>query len=326
MKKLKNKIRNRLKLTLERTLPFNYHLKPKGVHSKGDSKSIQYTKVYEGYNNPLKIPQDLFNILSDYDKPDYNAVTTDYHLVEIEEGRVFAGNVATVAIISNENKLVGDVSFSYRDGDVVSPEKNNVFQQKYFTEPTYFDATVFSMLNGGGGASNYAHFLIDSLSRIHMLKMSGKFEEIDKFLAPSLRFDFQEDALKLLGITRDKIIEGDKYPHIKAKKLIASTAPRDTSVIIPEWVTTFHRDAFLKKEYIKDFDAPYIYIKRSDSGIRNVLNEAETEAMLSKYNFKFFELSKLSFIEKVSLFANAKLVVSVHGIGSSGLIRRNFYR
>ena len=118
------------------------------------------------------------------------------------------------------------------------------------------------------------------------MKKSGKFDEIDKFLVPSIRYDFQEDALKLLGITKDKIIEGDKVPHIKAKKLIASTAPRDTSVIIPAWVCEFYRESYLKADLLKDFEAPYIYIKRSDSGIRNVLNENEVEEMLSKYGFK----------------------------------------
>ncbi len=321
MKKLKNKIQNRLKLSLERTIPHNYNLKPIGVHkSKFSNNAVKYHLVLEKYDNPLLIPQELFDILSDYDKPDYSTVTTDYYVTEIEEGRVFAGNVATVAVISKENKLVGDMSFSYKDGDVVEAEKNNVFQQKYFVEPTYFDCTVFSMLNGGGGASNYAHFLIDSLSRIHLLKKSGKFNEVDKFLVPSLRYDFQEDALKLLGIPKEKAIEGDKYPHIKAKKLIASTAPRDTSVIIPKWVGEFYRDSFLKDDLLKDFDAPNIYIRRSDSGIRNVLNEEETEAMLSKYNFKFYELSKLSFIEKVSLFAKANVIVSVHGAGLTNVL------
>ena len=321
MKKLKNKIQNRLKLTLERTIPHNYNLKPIGVHeSKLSNQAIKYHKVLENYENPLLIPQDLFNILSDYDKPDYSSVTTDYYVAELDEGRVFAGNVATVAIISNENKLVGDFSFSYRDGDVVEASKNNIFQQKYFIEPTYFDCTVFTMLNGGGGASNYAHFLIDSLSRIYLLKKSGLFDQVDKFLVPSLRFDFQEDALKLLGIPKDKIIEGDKHPHIKAKKLIASTAPRDTSVIIPKWVGEFYRESLVKEDLLKDFDAPNIYIKRSDSGIRNVLNEDEVEAMLAKYNFKFYELSKLSFIEKVSLFAKANLVVSVHGAGLTNIM------
>ncbi len=321
MKKLKSKISNRVKLTLERTIPYRYHYKPVGVHPEGVSNEcVRFQNIYTGYENPLKIEDELFDILSDYDKPDYQSVTTDYHIIELDEGRVFAGNVATVAVISKENKIVGEASFSYKNGDVVSADQNNVFQQKFFPEPEYIDGTVFTMLNGGGGASNYAHFLIDSLSRIHLLKKSGKFDEVDKFLVPSIRYDFQEDALKLLGITRDKIIEGDKVPHIQAKKLIASTAPRHTALIIPSWVCEFYRDEYLKPELLKDFDAPYIYIKRSDSGIRNVLNEAEVEEMLSKYGFKFYELRDLSFIEKVSLFAKAKVVVSVHGAGLTNIM------
>ncbi|MFW5700810.1 MAG: glycosyltransferase family 61 protein, partial [Cyclobacteriaceae bacterium] len=315
------RIQNRLRLALERSIPYNYHLKPIGLHeSKVSNEAVKYQLVIDKYYNALKIPQDLFDILSDYDKPDYSSVTTDYYIAEMDEGRVFSGNVASVAIISRENKLVGDFSFGYKNGNLVDARQNNIFRQKYFTEPTYFDCTVFTMLTGGGGAINYAHFLIDSLSRIYLLKRSGKFDEVEKFLLPSLRYDFQENALKLLGIPKEKVIEGDKYQNIKAKKLIASTAPRGTSDIIPKWVGDFFREEFLKETHLKDFDAPNVYIKRSDSGMRNVLNEDETETMLAKYNFKSFELSKLSFIEKVSLFAKAKLVISVHGAGLANVM------
>ncbi|MBX2840274.1 MAG: glycosyltransferase family 61 protein [Flammeovirgaceae bacterium] len=322
MKQLKKKITNRLKLMAERAIPHNIQYQPNGVHPDAVSDAdVQYTQVYSNYHNPLKITDDLFDLLSDYDKPDYKSVDIDYYIAEIPNGRVFFGNVATVAIISQSNKLVGDMSFSYADGDVVEAEKNNIFHQKYFNDPEEYDGTVFSLLTGGGGGKNYAHWLIDSLSRIHLLQKSGKFDEVDYFLVPSIRYDFQEDALKELGITRDKIIEADKIsPHIKAKKLIASTAPRHKYVIIPEWVGDFYKDNFLKPENLKDFDSPNVYVSRADSGIRNVLNEPELMEMLEGYGFKSFELSKLNFKEKISLFAKAKTVLSVHGAGLTNVM------
>jgi capsular polysaccharide biosynthesis protein len=68
----------------------------------------------------------------------------------------------------------------------------------------------------------------------------------------------------------------------------------------------------------KDFPE-YIFISRKDSRLRNVTNEDELFALLQKYGFKSYELSKLSFPDKIRLFNKAKVVVSSSGAGLTSL-------
>lgn len=321
MAKWEHRLSRLRELFVARCVPRNLHLKPAGVSTaEAPPAGVTYRRVYEKYRNTLEVSEALYADLLDYAKPDPRSVEIDYFVAEIPHGRIFAPNTASVAVISQDNRLLGDLSFNYRKTRVVPAERNNVFKQLNFPPPAPIDGTVFSLLTGGGGAGNYAHWLIDSVARLHLLQASGLFEEVDRFLVPPMRFDFQKDSLRFLGVGEERIVESKLGGHYSADRLLASTAPRGDSVIIPEWVTGFFRDALAGGVELPSFDAPRIYVRRSDSGIRNVVNEDELVAHLAEKGFKSFELSRLSFIEKVGLFAGAEVVVSVHGAGLANVM------
>lgn len=322
----------------------NYSYRPVGIYYTSQeyvkARNVPhsaYRQVYPDLESSLSIPTDLYEAHT-YLKPKLS-VKTNYVVVEVENGRLHTDNACSVAIISDDNKMIADVSFSYMDSQVVAPEKNIIFKQKYFNTPVYYDGVVFTLLTGGSGVNNYGHWMIDVLPRLYLLKQSGLSDKIDFYLVPSYKFDYQRDTLAILGIPAEKIIDGEVHTHIQAKTIIASTAPRGNYSVVPHWTIEFLRNNFLhlvtekhiraaiekanpKPEFKRSgtHASPRIYISRKDSGIRNVLNEDELVTLLKKYDFTFYQLSELSFVEKMSLFATASLVISATGAGLTNIL------
>jgi capsular polysaccharide biosynthesis protein len=319
------RVKRKVKQTFERYFRYNSKYKPKGVYKTAKEYfnsnlklGIEFFEIYPGYESNLPMSKELYDSCSDYAKPTLS-VKTDYVVVKVPNGRLYTDNMGSIAIISHDNKLIGDVSFQYIDGKNAEPKNNLIFSQSYFIPPLKLPGTVFSMLSGGGTINNYGHWLMDALPRFHLLKESGLLDTVDWFLIPSMRYDYQRDAVKILGIPANKIIEGDKIRHIQGDNLIATTAPRGEHVLIPEWSFRFIRDTYVPVSGDKPLYPPMVHISRKDSSFRNVLNEDEMVKILEPYGFVNITLSKLSLLEKVNLFAHADVVIGASGAGLTNL-------
>lgn len=328
MKFVFTKIKKRVKRELKNIISYNASYRPTGIYATSKNfvqaqlekgTRLFYQEIYTNLVSNLTIDKDLYDASPDYFKP-HLTVQTTYLVVEVPNGRVHTDNAASIAIISEDNKMLGDVSFSYNYGRTVQPSQNSIFKQKFFRAPKKVDGVVFTLISGGAALNNYSHWLLDALPRIHLLKESGMFDKVDWFLVPAYKYDYQKQTLSLLGIGPEKIIAGDLHPHIQADTILASTAPRGNDSIIPFWLCDFLRNSFMKEERLKASYPPHIYLSRKDSAVRIVANEAKLEGLLERYNFKTFVLSELSFIEKVHLFANAQVILSATGAGMTNMV------
>ncbi|MFD1187549.1 glycosyltransferase family 61 protein [Pontibacter rugosus] len=274
--------------------------------------------IYPALTTNLEIPEDLFEACSEYWKPK-KKVQTDYMVVEVPNGRIYTDNESSIAVVSQYNRLIENVSLSLMSGKVAEPNLNNIFEQRFFTPPHKVEGTVFSMLTGGAGINNIGHWFLDVLPRLHLLRESGLYDKVDWFYVPSLRYSYQTETLELLGIPSEKIITGDKYTHVAADCVIASTAPRGNHTLVPKWLCNFIQDSFMpfaeEDDDSMEPETPYLYISRSDSNIRNVLNEKELLEVLEPYGFKSIVSSQLSIKEKIKLFSRAKVVMGATGAG-----------
>lgn len=320
-----DKGRSRLVKILGRFVPYNTRFKPLGVCQINlqelhllNKRELKVHTIYPQAVTKLNISESLFEACSAYWKPK-REVVTDYVVVELPNGRIYTENENSVAVITQYNRVVENVSLSLTHGKASGSNLNNIFDQRYFSVPTNLKGNVFSMLTGGAGLNNISHWFVDVLPRLHLLRESGLYDKIDWFLVPSLRYDYQRETLELLGIPKEKIIAGDKNPHITADTIIASTAPRGNHTLIPTWLTDYIQSSFMpfadevNEEPVEE--APYLYISRSDSSIRRVLNEEELIETLKPYGFKTVVSSKLTIKQKIKLFANAKVVMGACGAG-----------
>ncbi|WP_074937268.1 glycosyltransferase family 61 protein [Pontibacter akesuensis] len=244
---------------------------------------------------------------------------TDYMVLEVPNGRIYTDNDSSIAVVSQYNRLIENVSLSLVNGKVSEPNLNNIFEQRFFKPPVKIEGTVFSLLTGGAGINNIGHWFIDVLPRLHLLRESGLYDKVDWFYLPSTRYSYQTETLELLGIPEEKIITGDMYPHITADNVVASTAPRGNHTLVPKWLCNYIQDSFMpyaaEETAAAVTDTPYLYISRSDSKIRNVLNEQELLEALEPYGFKTVISSQLSIKQKIQLFSKAKVVVGATGAG-----------
>ncbi|QHT70204.1 glycosyltransferase family 61 protein [Rhodocytophaga rosea] len=339
MKQFLTKVRGKTLNVLRKVIYYNHKYKPKGsfvstkeyVQAHKDS-GVKYYEIFPDQVTTLEIPTDLLPILSPwsvYDTFDPTRertlyVITNYVVSVVPKGRLYSNNIDMVAVITQDNFLLADVSFQYHMHRKARPQENKVFKQNYFIAPKKYKGVVFNMLAGGGPIINYGHWLIDVVPRIHLLKKSGWFDKVDWFVVPNYRIDFQKDTLRLLGVSADKIIIGTDQLHIEADTLISSTAPRgDRSYLMPDWVVDFHRKAYINPNIDEKKYPSMIYITRRDGKARKVLNEPELITTLESYGCKCLELRSYSFVEKVNLFNAAKVIISVTGAGLANVMYCN---
>ncbi|MEM1171470.1 MAG: tetratricopeptide repeat protein [Cyanobacteria bacterium P01_H01_bin.35] len=271
---------------------------------------------------------------------------TPKFVIEVENGRAWIVPQKNdwmvcnaIAIINQNNQLLAEVSREY-PGQLPGCEKYDINNHQFFTTEKLppleqINGTV-AVLSGLSG-NVYFHWMVDILPRIEILRSNGiNFEEIDWFLINSIQQPFQKETLRILGIPEEKIIESDRHPYIQAKKLIVSSFPGHLGWL-ERFALEFHRQTFLNKStigWLKDglalgkilnnqVDYAYperIYITRNKAKHRRVINEEKVVNLLSQYGFITIELETLSVWEQVTLFANAKVIVSPHGSGLTNII------
>lgn len=331
----RQKVKRKLFGFIKRSVPFRTKFRPSGVYepkeaaNKFEVEGSFYKRIYSDHTTELVVSRIFFEKVAPYtiyDTYRFNgndcilSHTTNYEIVRIPNGRLYTNNVDTIAAITSDNKLIARVSYQYKVDAKIDSINNKIFTQRYFIKPRYIAGTVFSMLSGNGPVNNIAHWFFDSIPRIHLLKESGLFNEVDYFVVPAYVYDYQKDSLDLLGITDDKVIAGKEDLHIIAKNLIMSSHPRgERSFLLPKWISEFLRKEYLKHTRVDPQMPKYIYISRKDSVLRRVTNEDALVDVLSKYGFQIILNSKLTLIDKIKLFRNAEVIVSASGAGLTSL-------
>jgi hypothetical protein len=332
---LKQKVQRKLFSLVKKAVPFRGNFRPSGISNpeevgkKFEAQGGSYKCIYPNYRTDLVVARNMFEKLAPftiYDSFKLNdtectlSYSTNYEIVKIPGGRLYTNNIDCIAIITPDNKLVDRVSYQYKVDARVEASDNKIFKQRFFIRPQYVDGNVFSLLAGNGPTFNIGHWFFDAVPRIHLLKESGFFNEIDYFAVPAYVYDYQRDSLSLLGIPREKVIPGKEDLHLVAKNLFVSSHPRgNRSFLLPKWISEFLRKEYLNFAKVDPLSPKRIYISRKDSKLRRVINEEELEVLLSKHGFHTIINSKLSLVEKIKLFYNAEVIVSTSGAGLTGL-------
>ena len=331
MPNILTRARARAGRALRQLLPRRSHYRPVGVHASSRSLAVfqaataAYAEVYPARTSYLEVGPDFYESTTDYGglhgKPNREEQVPAAFVLALPQGRLLADNSLSVAVISADNRLVGDASFQYdaKRSDLARPEENTVFRQRWFSEPVRVAGTVASLLSGGGAAEgNYYHWLIDSLPRLHLYKKSGYWDSIDYFLVYDRDRRFVADSLRTFGVRPEQVLDVKTHRHLVADQLLTTSAVRGRGTHTPEWVCAFLREALPPK--IEAAFSPYVYLSRSDAPARHVLNEAEVETFLHAHGFQTHVLSHYSFDQQMALFAGAQAVVAPTGAGLANLV------
>jgi len=287
--------------------------------------SIFFKCLYGSIKKKLSLKEKKFikisKIILDY---------KNYYIYKIYNGRIFNTTIHDCAYILN-NKIIEGPSYQFRPVNSVSPLKNFVISNGTSNFLKRVDNNIFSILSGGAPKTNYWHWLFDSLPRFGLIERIYNYKNFSNYLVPSLKFPFQTDTLKHLGIDISRCLESDNHKHVYSNTVFATTHPyvfKDATYNIrniPKWIIYW-----LKKKYLhliienKSFPKK-IYIDRSDSvfsksQIRIIENEEDIKKVLKKKGFKNVILSKLTFKDQINIFYNSKIIIGLHGSGFANLV------
>lgn len=250
-----------------------------------------------------------------------------------------------IAIIDSGDRLLPELSRQY-PGELPGCENPHSTQHRFLNlKPEELpplekiDGTVAVLAGLSGNV--YFHWMVDILPRIEVLQRWGvNLEEIDRFLVNSYQQPFQRETLKALGIPEYKIIESDRHPYIQAKQLIVPSFSGYLGWLSPQGLE-FLRRVFLNEKFkqlcsaniflarntqvSEQEDCKYlyperIYISRSQSSYRRVINEEQVIQFLSGFGFVSVLLESMTVEEQIALFSRAKAIVAPHGSGLTNII------
>ncbi|WP_303311008.1 DUF563 domain-containing protein [Hymenobacter sp. BT730] len=314
-------------------VPYQLHYRPIGVHpssrelSARPGSQVAYYEVVPAGVSHVHVPDDFYEQASNfgglYSKPNRTEEVPPAAVVVLKNGRIYADNPNSVAVVAADGGLVGDISFQFtkKAWDLLDPASNNIFQQRFFQEPLEVAGTVCSLLSGGGAANgNYYHWIIDSLPRLHLVREAGLLHSTDFFLVYDKTLPFVAQTTQQMGIRPEQLLDVKSHPHVRAKQLVVTTAVRGTRTHTPTWACDFLRDVLLPPPQIDRHFGAYIYISRRDAAFRHVVNEPELEAMLRPYGFETHILTPYSQAEKIALFARARVIVAPVGAGLANIV------
>jgi capsular polysaccharide biosynthesis protein len=257
-----------------------------------------------------------------------------YKIFFCNNSTLYTDRVHDTAVIK-DNRIIEGPSFQIRNNIYKECKDNSVFEKGTPRFRKRLKGTVLSLLTGGGGNSNYWHWLFDVLPRLEILRQAGKsLEDVDYFLFPSFDQKFQSESLDKLNIPQGKRLSSKNYRHVKADQIITTSHPYiflndpfKDSLNIPLWIFDFLRNKFLKKidqDNLEQKSFPSkIFINRKDGKTKKwrfIINELEVENFLKSSGFKSVTLSDYSLLDQVKLFYNAKTIVGLHGAGFANII------
>lgn len=250
---------------------------------------------------------------------------TECKVYELLNSRVYT-NTNDVAFIK-KNKIIPKISIQIRfNGHNNSNIKHNcVFTQgtpKFYKK---INGRVFSLLTGQEANKNYVHWFLDSLPRFFIFKKIYKFRNDDYFLVHNLKYKWQYESLKMLGIKN--ILNAYNLKHILAKKIITINFKKlflsnfNKFKYTPKWILNEMRKHYLKKIKIKKSKLKiFIDRKNISSNLRDIYNKNEVLELLKSYKFKIIDPASLGFKKEIATFNSSKMIVGIHGAGFTNLI------
>ena len=186
---------------------------------------------------------------------------------EISNSRVYTDLVEHVAIIK-ENTILPDISYQQISGELKNSNFNKVLTTGTPRIIKKFNGSILSLVQGASG-NNFFHFLFDIVAKLKLCEEKISLDKIDYFYLPGCA-EWQKKIISVFDISEKKLIDSQKYRHIKADRIIALNHPwykkglvQDEINNLPEWIIYYLREKFLN--YSKEFKAnEKVFIDRSD--------------------------------------------------------------
>lgn len=168
-------------------------------------------------------------------------------------------------------------------------------------------------------AANYWHWLTEVILRVWMVR--DKTHNMVLVLPESMKNTiFVKQSLE--GFTFKRVFYIPEGKHLLVRNLcvpeVKHFADSYYSKELHEIRAYYKQTVIASRRQSHSYEK--IYISRKKSTKRKVVNEDEVEQLLINYGFDIICNEDFDFNEQVSLFSNAKYVVSIHGAGLTNML------
>jgi len=191
--------------------------------------------------------------------------------------------------------------------------KVNLFYKSLRTD----DNQVYVLAFDQWSARNYYHWVIDTLSRLYIIR-----EQLHDaiILLPRSPCRYMYESMQFFQ--PKGVLELEKHTYARVKNLylprpVADSGRHDGTVLMG-----------LKKFILSKLEGHLddgiagerIYISRAKQNARKIQNELEVQELLKAYGFSVVFFENMSFQEQISVMGKAKFVVSSHGANLTNIL------
>ena len=251
-----------------------------------------------------------------------------YKLFEFTGGRIFTDGNDTTAYISKNNNI-SEASLQYKKFDFINSKMQKFSKNEVLSKGTpkfkkKINGNLLSLLSGGAARDNFTHWFTDIIPRIKIYQEKFNLKKIDKFYVPSIKYKFQRESLSYFGINQSNVISSEKYKHIEANKIYATTHPCfHKPTMVKKWSIKYLNKIYKKRSNLKKYEK--IFINRDQfklidknnlkkySEYRVLVNENEIKSYLTSIGFITIKPEEYSFSDQLKMFSSAKYVVGLYG-------------
>jgi hypothetical protein len=188
-------------------------------------------------------------------------------------------------------------------------QQNRIYRSLRLPTPQFLSGSYYTIATPF--SSGYYHWIVEVLPRLFAHESVA--DEDPKLIVNSPLNHWQRESLELLGFRDQDLMElGTDYLQVEKLYFPAYIGINPYCL---DWL----------RERLFATVAPQVtpkrvYISRRRASRRRLLNETEIESVLREHGFIIAEAERLSFAQQVELFAQAQVIVSIHGAGLTNIV------
>lgn len=192
----------------------------------------------------------------------------------------------------------------------LTPFNQTIYRQLRLGPQTWLGGISLNLTSEFGG-TNYGHFLLDAMPRLHLYLAAGnKIASVDHVIVPTRRYPTLARLLAAIGIPDSKIVTPEMGRHLKCEILWAPSFP-GWRRNVPSWVVDFWRVSLGTPS---PMPARRLFLSRPGQR-RSLSNRDEIEPQLLRRGFEL-----ITGDAPPSYFAEASVVVGEFGAGMADLV------